>query len=155
MALAFYGRVQAYEADGSFIRGWQVPARGGRMKMVLDPEGSIRVAVERGNHEYTYSMSGELLNQRRLSDEQMKMFGDATPLQETGPGGSLYQMRGKWLGPRVVRKTPGGLSRTVTHTPFYLWVIMAPLPAAVWTFVGLAVVLLYLAESARATTPVD
>ena len=56
------GRIQIYNSDWKFIRGWNVPASGGAFKLIsFDPETQqLEVVTARGNHEYIYNMNGEL-----------------------------------------------------------------------------------------------
>lgn len=55
------GRVQVYDANWRYLRGWQVNAGGGDFKLVASRPGKIEVYTSRQKHHFIYSESGELL----------------------------------------------------------------------------------------------
>lgn len=55
------GRVQIYNPQWRFMRGWQVNAEGGPFRVVVYQPGTIGVYTRRGKHHFTYSATGELL----------------------------------------------------------------------------------------------
>ena len=55
------GRVQIYDANWRFLRGWHVGAHGGDFKVDCPAPGRIDVYTGRGLHHYSYTESGELI----------------------------------------------------------------------------------------------
>ncbi len=63
------GRIQIYDSDWSFIRGWHVDAGGGTFKLNTLSDDRIEVITARGNHVYLFNANGELLSERTYSTE--------------------------------------------------------------------------------------
>jgi hypothetical protein len=55
------GRVQLYDSQWHFIRGWNVDAGGGDFKVQYSPDGVIEVFTARGEHHYSFSEDGRLI----------------------------------------------------------------------------------------------
>jgi hypothetical protein len=56
------GRVQIYDADWRFLRGWHVGAHGGDFKVECPATGGIEVYTGRGQHHYSFTENGELIS---------------------------------------------------------------------------------------------
>ncbi len=55
------GRVQLYDAQWHFIRGWNVDAAGDEFKAQCSPDGKIEVFTARGEHHYSFTEDGYLI----------------------------------------------------------------------------------------------
>ncbi len=55
------GRIQVYDKDLSFQRGWFINAEGGTFKLLPSDGNSFYVLTARGNHSYLYDVHGSLL----------------------------------------------------------------------------------------------
>jgi hypothetical protein len=55
------GRVQLYDAQWHFVRGWNVDAEGGDFKVLCSPDGKIEVFTARGEHHYSFTEDGYLI----------------------------------------------------------------------------------------------
>lgn len=55
------GRVQLYDSQWHFIRGWNVDAGGGDFKVQCSPDGLIEVFTARGEHHFSFSEDGRLI----------------------------------------------------------------------------------------------
>jgi hypothetical protein len=63
------GRIQLYDAQWHFIRGWNVDAAGGDFKVEYTPEGLIEVFTARGSHHYSFTEDGRLIVPARTLPE--------------------------------------------------------------------------------------
>lgn len=54
------GRLQVYDADWGFVRGWWVDAAGGGYKITAVDDGEIEVVTARGNRRYRFDLEGRL-----------------------------------------------------------------------------------------------
>jgi hypothetical protein len=63
------GRVQLYDAQWHFIRGWNVDAAGGDFKVEYSPEGLIEVFTARGSQHYSFTEEGRLIVPARILPE--------------------------------------------------------------------------------------
>lgn len=57
-----WGRIQLYDRDRRFIRGWFVNAFGGTFRIHVDPENHLQVATARGRMLYVFDRQGRLLS---------------------------------------------------------------------------------------------
>jgi hypothetical protein len=55
------GRVQLYDSQWRFIRGWNVDALGGDFKVQCSQDGVIEVFTARGAHHYSFAEDGHLI----------------------------------------------------------------------------------------------
>lgn len=71
VALESTPRVQIYDGEGTYLRGWFVPASGGFFFISLPPDDAgegIWVRVARGDSDLHYSLQGELLAESEKRD---------------------------------------------------------------------------------------
>ncbi|MGA3209687.1 MAG: hypothetical protein ABSD20_00175 [Terriglobales bacterium] len=62
------GRVQIYDSHWRFIRGWNVEALGGEFAAGCSPSGGIVVLSARGERQFSFSDSGELVSTSKLTE---------------------------------------------------------------------------------------
>jgi hypothetical protein len=62
------GRVQVYDRDFAFLRGWNVPSAGGGFKVVPSCENDIAVFTARGNLKIIYDSFGNELGRENYPD---------------------------------------------------------------------------------------
>jgi hypothetical protein len=70
------GRIQVYDSDWTFIRGWHVDAGGGTFKLAASADSRIDVFTARGEWHYVFSSEGELLSKRTYSPAAYSSFPD-------------------------------------------------------------------------------
>jgi hypothetical protein len=63
------GRVQLYDPQWHFIRGWNVDAGGGDFKVQYSPDGLIEVFTARGARHYSFTEDGHLVAPARILPE--------------------------------------------------------------------------------------
>lgn len=141
LALQMYGRVQVYDNSGRFLYGWQVDTAGGTMKMEIRRGTRVNVVAHRVDRQYVYSLAGELLDEKEVDGDYVRRFGDDTPLEEEGPGGSRYRVRWRTFYPYVTKTSDGKDAVNILSTPFWLWLMMAPFPTFIWALIGIATTL--------------
>lgn len=64
VGLVWSGRVQVYDDQGRFLRGWFVASSGKRFKLQVTPSDQIEVFTQRGRNWLTYNLQGVLLSKR-------------------------------------------------------------------------------------------
>jgi hypothetical protein len=62
------GRVQLYDPQWHFIRGWNVDAGGGDFKVECSPDGLIEVFTARGERHYSFTEDGHWVAPRTLPE---------------------------------------------------------------------------------------
>jgi hypothetical protein len=58
----YAGRVQVYDAEGRFVRGWQTEAGGGSFRVLPREDGGVEVFTARGNRHHVYDAHGSLVS---------------------------------------------------------------------------------------------
>lgn len=59
--LQSFDRIQVYDADWKFVRGWQVDTHNGHFELRLTDEGEIEVFTARGNNHLKFQLDGTLV----------------------------------------------------------------------------------------------
>lgn len=63
------GRVQVYDAQWRFVRGWHISHGDGPVRLIPLADGSIDVYTAKGQARYHYTLEGQLLNQGAFSED--------------------------------------------------------------------------------------
>jgi hypothetical protein len=61
LALAFYGRIQAYDSLGSFLRGWSAQAEGGSIRLGLTSNGQVASYADRRGSTLVFDTDGQVV----------------------------------------------------------------------------------------------
>ena len=61
------GRIQIYDGDWKFVRGWNVDAGGGTFKLYVTDSNRIHVITARKQMHYAYDLEGRLISSERYS----------------------------------------------------------------------------------------
>jgi len=61
------GRVQVYDRNWKFVRGWHVDAGGGTFQLKTSETGQVEVITSRGEWHYIFDLSGKLLSKQHYS----------------------------------------------------------------------------------------
>jgi hypothetical protein len=64
------GRVQIYERNWKFLRGWNVSAGGGAFKLYITDTNGIHVVTARGHKHHVYDLAGNLLSSETYPDSR-------------------------------------------------------------------------------------
>jgi hypothetical protein len=70
-------RIQIYDADGRFVRGWSVDASAGAFKLRVTPDDRIEVVTARGQKRLSYSPDGELIQEGQYNPGEYAAFENA------------------------------------------------------------------------------
>ena len=62
------GRLQIYDSQWHFIRGWNVDAGGGDFRVQCSPDGLVEVFTARGQRHYSFAEEGHLVAPRTLPE---------------------------------------------------------------------------------------
>lgn len=90
------GRIQVYDAERRFLRGWSADASGGSFEARLLPDQRIEVVTARGDKRLVFDRTGHLLQEDELDRNAYRDFD------------------------------PGKTYTVSFPTPFYLWVLTDP-----------------------------
>ncbi len=142
-----YNRIQVYDKNGHFIRGWFFPRSGNlsaTTQMIIDEEGYLH--VEAGYYETknpikdldrkvysVFSTDGELLEKRSETFSYAKI---PDVFERKDAEGNIYKVKGRLIFPKVVKITPSGKEILLISDPSHFKFINAPLPS----FAGLLLI---------------
>ena len=72
--LAPSGRIQLYDPEWHFIRGWNVDAGGGNFKVQYAPDGVIEVFIEKKARRYSFTQDGHLVATERIPQKPLAPY---------------------------------------------------------------------------------
>jgi hypothetical protein len=72
------GRVQIYDANWKFLRGWHVDARGGSFRLHISNGNQINVMISRGQRHYVFDLDGTLVRNEPYSQAAYDSFPKAS-----------------------------------------------------------------------------
>lgn len=103
--LEFYCRIQLYDSEGNFIKGWFLNSGGGRLEMQIDDKNQLHVANFKGHTLLTFSPEAELVEEKPLE-------------------GDVYSEVEKWeagdkKGERIIKIIQSKI-------PVYKWILFGP-----------------------------
>jgi hypothetical protein len=99
-----WGRIQLYDRDKRFIRGWSVGASGGVFRIHIDAQNHLEVATARGRMLYVFDREGHVLSGASYEPRSYADFDN-------------------WRGSTISIRTPFYLL-PLTH-PFFGWLVAA------------------------------
>lgn len=150
-AVYSYCRVQVYDKDGRFLRGWPAPV-GTKKKnfhLVMDNNDNLHLIGDYGH--YTYKTDGQLLSGRKFKgrDDSNDVAEDDSILCKFRDG-NTYSLKSKWLFPKIIKTTSTGEQSTILLYSWTLWLMKGP-----WQAFGLAVLLNLLYHRLNSTIKKD
>jgi hypothetical protein len=139
--LGFYSRIQQYDSNGKFIKGWSIDADGGMFKIRVNAKDEIEVVTARTDAFFRYDATGTLLEEYRSEERSDKLLSTFQSQNQVEVADSIvYVSRRLLLFPAIIKLTADGRRTTLITTPIHKWVFMGPFPA--WLFWLIAILLL-------------
>jgi hypothetical protein len=83
--LSFASRIQIYDKQGKFIRGWPVQASGGKFAIELDSSNDLEVMTARTRERYVYTMDGSLILKTNLASGETVPYDDGESIEHSVP----------------------------------------------------------------------
>lgn len=122
-----YNRIQLFDANGQFLRGWFVDIPHGEGLIMMDEDDNLRIASKSNKMNYYYDSQGQLMKKSPLHDwageYRLSSFYEARDRY-----GNTYKPRHSLLYSGVDKIMPGGDQLLLIRQPFGLWLINAPSP---------------------------
>ena len=120
---SFYSRIQVYNPEGDFIRGWFLDGTGGGLlKIRINDNNKVEVAILRGRKIDIFDENGKLLESRKYDDHDADFFDS---FEQKGkqlfdkPRKHYYDVEGL-VFPRVIQSGPDG-EKKIGKNAFYLF----------------------------------
>lgn len=67
------GRIQVYDSEGEFVRGWFIPASGGGFKLHVTTSDHLEVFTVRGDRRLVYAAEGTLLSDDHYREDYAQL----------------------------------------------------------------------------------
>lgn len=138
-----YSRIQVYDKNGRYLKGWFIDSSGGSFKIKVDEKDLLHIATARNGIHYIYNVNGELISKQGnrksyyneiATDDQQYRFIDRE--------GNTYKIWGfSLLYPRIIKTDSSGIALEIISTPFYKWIFMAPFPSWFFGISGLIILM--------------
>jgi hypothetical protein len=128
VACAFYSRIQMYNPKGDFVRGWFLDdTGGGAMKIKVNNENDIEVAIFKGRKIDIFDETGELLKSSQYDRSDLS-FWDS--FEQKGKNIFDDKTRQKYsvesfAFTRITQKSPNGV-KNIGRNAFYLFPAQGP-----------------------------
>lgn len=129
-ASSFYKRLQVYDGQGNFLRGWFVPyLTKYSIKLKIDCADHIHAATSVGQRRgsMVFDSEGNLLE----TTQDSGIFGDSdagSNLEVRDSKDNIYKIQSSVLFPRVLKITPSGEKSVLVSDSLNLWLIKASFP---------------------------
>ena len=156
-ASKFYGRVQKYNKDGKFIRGFDTKGgteMGSDFGFYINDEDNLCIltsglGLSKKDSLYilrTYNSEGNEIHIQRYTKAGTDYFYPVLN-KVTDSLGNYYIFKG-FLFPRVIKETQLGNRSVIIRSPLQLWLFQAPFPAFGFFFVSMFIMFFLMDESA-------
>ena len=137
VASGFYSRIQMYNPQGEFVRGWFLThIGGGAIKIRINDNNEVEVAGLRGDAVEVFDESGRLLKYKKYDDvdfwDYFVQKGNHLLDKSTG---CRYDVEG-WVYPKIIQTCPDG-KKVICKNAFYLFPLQGPFQAIVTAMVGM------------------
>ncbi len=141
LAIQAYGRIQVYDSEGNFIKGWFVDTEGGRLGVWIEEDDDLLHVCTRvtGRHD-VFDPNGQLLERHEITspDENVRLFEKADGLEEQDNFGNTYIIKNPKWSPHVTKTTPTGRQIVLVKDSYYFWLMRSPMGVWFVLIVGLA-----------------
>jgi hypothetical protein len=146
----FYGRIQKYNPDGKYERGFETEGGNGwgsDFGFRIDDKGQLRITVSgiskdnKGSvHRIKiYDKEGNLVSAEKNQSTQ-RNYTHKMSNTTFDSNGNAYVFKG-FVFPRVVKETKAGDESIKISTPLLLWFIQAPFPSFAFFFVSMFILI--------------
>ena len=137
LSIRSFQRIQVYDKDGKFIRGWSasIGHEGSNHRLFVDEQDNLHVL--NNNKHAIYDLNGELLSVNEVYDsERHKDFAANNPRLAKDRDGNIYEFEDQSesesfdsLFSKVIKTTPDGIQSVFITDPLPLWLIKMIFPA--------------------------
>ena len=154
LGLQAYSRVQLYNAEGHFIRGFFVPTNGA-FDIWVDDRDCLHAVLSRARLHQVFDSTGSV-----LYSESIVSAEDAVRLSRNAPGkkqedsfGSTYVIEDVAWFPKVVRTAPDGRKRVLIQDALHSFLVRSPKPVLDLAFVGFLIAIISCAAGKICVSP--
>jgi len=138
LGVQYFGRIQMYDAQGCFQKGWFIESDGGLFRLKTNDQGQLEVATARTNLHYTFDQNGNIISVTENS-ESFDNFTEINEYEVRSKDGTIYTITFPMIWPQIIKTTIEGQSSTIISIKPYSWFFIGTVPAL---FCGVLAILL-------------
>jgi hypothetical protein len=139
VASQFYSRIQVYDPEGHFIRGWFLSdTGGGSLQIKVNDEDEIDIAILKSDKIDTFDSNGRLLNSKIYKGQGVSFGGPLDYKQKKHLINESTKCRYDIEGlvfPKIIRACPDG-KKKIGKNAFYLFPFQGPFQALATAMFG-------------------
>jgi hypothetical protein len=134
-----YSRIQQYNSEGDFLKGWFINAGGGVFNVWADHSDNIHVRTARTDAHLIFNEDGQLLKTTKIAslEEDEYLAQQASGLRAKDALGNTYSIENLKWSPKVVKINPKGKESILIKDPAYFSLFRHPQPLFSVAFAGL------------------
>ena len=122
-----YSRIQVYDENGKFLKGWFAPLSKGRRRIEVVGNGDVFLKLS--GRMWAYDPNGNLLFEKEYSQSKFdEEYGFSKNISAKDFQGNEYVIKYPILDPRVVKIAPSGEETVVIRDPFGFRITRQPFP---------------------------
>ena len=132
-AITHYSRIQKYNKNGEFIKGWFVDTSGVFNIWVGDDR--LHAILSRTHKHVVFDLNGKMIENINITDfnEESSLWEKAGKSVKKDLDGNIYLVENS---DNILKITPAGEKSVIIKNPFYLYLIKEPLPAFFLFIIG-------------------
>ena len=131
-AIEAYKRIQVYNEQGEFIKGWFAPIIAEQdWDLYIDKQNLIHVAYNQ--KDYIYTAEGELFSIIEKQNNASETTSDRTVMDNRK---NLFQINNVFWRSCVAKTSPDNKTSNFISEPFDLWFIKSPLPVIIFFLIS-------------------
>ena len=124
--LNFYSRIQVYNRNGKFLKGWPVNALGGDFRIFIDNKDRLQVITNSGRYRYIYNFDGKMLKSDPVNIDGYTFFNeDPIRYRCKDKEGNLFEIK-QALFPGIYKTSLTGEKVAVISMPISMWFFTFP-----------------------------
>ena len=120
-----YSRIQVFDSDGQFSKGWFVRKPRGSYQVSLTKDGRVVLGNQDGKPLYCYDSYG---NRKSLPEEGEVVFTPMRTRKTVDENGNTYELRNELLRPYIAKIHKNGSEEQIIKDPLGLWIHTYPIP---------------------------
>lgn len=133
-----YSRIQQYNSDGVFLKGWFIDAGSGLFDIWIDDENNLNVRTARTDEHLIFNADGKLLKTTTIAslEEDGNLAQKASGLKTKDTLGNTYVVESPKWSPRVFKINSMGDRSILIQDPAYFYMFRYPQPLLSFSIMG-------------------
>lgn len=128
-----YSRIQQYNNEGVFLKGWFTNAWGGLFDIWIDDKDNLNVRATRADEHLIFNADGQLLKTTKIAspEENEYLAQQASGLRAKDSLGNIYKIENRKWSPKVIKINSIGEKSILIKDNAYFYLFRCPQPLLV------------------------